>query len=80
VRIWEHKRYLARPALAAGDGPLGLYRKWTRQFYSAEAGAGWPPHLRNGEGATDGQARCGTGLGVSKALPRELGPTATMSC
>ena len=31
--IWEHKRYLPRPALAAGDGPVGLYRKWVAQFY-----------------------------------------------
>jgi nitrite reductase/ring-hydroxylating ferredoxin subunit len=32
--IWEHKRYVARPALAAGDGPVGLYRKWVQQFYA----------------------------------------------
>lgn len=44
VRIWEHKRYLPAPALAAGDGPIGLYRRWARQFYQAapasQAGAG----------------------------------------
>lgn len=33
--IWEHKRYVPRPALAAGDGPVGLYRKWATQFYPA---------------------------------------------
>jgi nitrite reductase/ring-hydroxylating ferredoxin subunit len=33
IRIWEHKRYLPRPALAAGDGPVGLYRRWASQFY-----------------------------------------------
>jgi hypothetical protein len=32
-RIWEEKTFLARPALADGDGPVGLYRKWARQFY-----------------------------------------------
>jgi phenylpropionate dioxygenase-like ring-hydroxylating dioxygenase large terminal subunit len=32
--IWEHKRYMSRPALAAGDGPVGLYRKWASQFYA----------------------------------------------
>jgi nitrite reductase/ring-hydroxylating ferredoxin subunit len=32
-RIWEHKRYLPRPALAEGDGPIGFYRRWARQFY-----------------------------------------------
>ncbi|APR88213.1 Phenylpropionate dioxygenase [Minicystis rosea] len=31
--IWENKRYVARPALAQGDGPVGLYRKWVTQFY-----------------------------------------------
>jgi hypothetical protein len=39
-RIWESKRYLPRPALAEGDGPLGAYRRWASQFYaplSAEA-------------------------------------------
>lgn len=33
VPIWEHKRYLERPALAEGDGPIGAYRSWARQFY-----------------------------------------------
>jgi len=32
--MWEHKRYIERPALAAGDGPIGRYRQWARQFYS----------------------------------------------
>ena len=31
--IWQHKRYLSAPALAAGDGPIGKYRAWARQFY-----------------------------------------------
>ena len=31
--IWEHKHYRERPALAVGDGPIGLYRRWARQFY-----------------------------------------------
>ncbi|MGH3028449.1 MAG: Rieske 2Fe-2S domain-containing protein [Gaiellaceae bacterium] len=31
--IWEHKQYRERPALALGDGPIGLYRRWARQFY-----------------------------------------------
>jgi nitrite reductase/ring-hydroxylating ferredoxin subunit len=33
--IWEHKRYVPRPALAQGDGPLALYRRWAAQFYPA---------------------------------------------
>ena len=32
--IWERKKYLELPALAEGDGPIGTYRKWARQFYS----------------------------------------------
>lgn len=32
-RIWEKKTFLSRPALADGDGPVGLYRKRARQFY-----------------------------------------------
>jgi nitrite reductase/ring-hydroxylating ferredoxin subunit len=36
--IWENKRYVERPALAAGDGPIGLYRRWARQFYGDAAG------------------------------------------
>lgn len=31
--IWQNKRYLERPALAHGDGPIGPYRRWARQFY-----------------------------------------------
>jgi nitrite reductase/ring-hydroxylating ferredoxin subunit len=31
--IWEHKKYLPSPALAEGDGPIGKYRQWARQFY-----------------------------------------------
>jgi nitrite reductase/ring-hydroxylating ferredoxin subunit len=35
--IWNHKTYLDRPSLADGDGPVGLFRKWARQFYVGEA-------------------------------------------
>lgn len=31
--IWKNKRHIAIPALALGDGPLGIFRKWARQFY-----------------------------------------------
>lgn len=31
--IWQHKRYVHPPALAKGDGPIGKYRVWARQFY-----------------------------------------------
>ena len=35
VRIWETKRYLTKPALCDGDGPIMKVRKWYRQFYQA---------------------------------------------
>jgi nitrite reductase/ring-hydroxylating ferredoxin subunit len=31
--IWQHKIYLQPPGLAKGDGPVGPYRRWARQFY-----------------------------------------------
>ena len=33
--IWNNKRYVQPPILAAGDGPVGRYRHWARQFYTA---------------------------------------------
>lgn len=32
--IWQTKRYVEPPALAVGDGPIGVYRRYCRQFYS----------------------------------------------
>jgi 3-ketosteroid 9alpha-monooxygenase subunit A len=43
IPIWEHKVYFDHPVLCDGDGPIGLFRKWCRQFYSspgAEAAVG----------------------------------------
>ena len=31
--IWRTKTYVDQPALAKGDGPIGQYRRWCRQFY-----------------------------------------------
>lgn len=31
--IWQNKKYIHPPQLARGDGPVGRYRKWSRQFY-----------------------------------------------
>ena len=33
VPIWQHRQHVERPALARGDGPIGRYRRWARQFY-----------------------------------------------
>ena len=34
IPIWENKIFLERPMLCDGDGPIGVFRKWSRQFYS----------------------------------------------
>jgi len=31
--IWKNKTYIAPPAFAKGDGPVGKYRQWAKQFY-----------------------------------------------
>ncbi len=37
--IWENKAYLTRPVLSEGDGPIGAYRKYCRQFYPQQDAA-----------------------------------------
>jgi nitrite reductase/ring-hydroxylating ferredoxin subunit len=37
--IWETKRYLDKPMLAEGDGPIGEYRRYCKQFYPQQAEA-----------------------------------------
>lgn len=34
--IWANKRYVERPPLAQGDGPVTKYRRWAGQFYRSE--------------------------------------------
>jgi len=36
--IWANKAYIARPMLAASDGPILTYRKWYSQFYPEGSG------------------------------------------
>jgi nitrite reductase/ring-hydroxylating ferredoxin subunit len=31
--IWNFKKYVHPPQLAVGDGPVGTYRRWAKQFY-----------------------------------------------
>jgi 3-ketosteroid 9alpha-monooxygenase subunit A len=45
IPIWENKIYVHPPLLVEGDGPIGLYRKWCRQFYSEPREAAPPVHL-----------------------------------
>lgn len=35
IPIWENKIYVSPPLLSDVDGPIGLFRKWSKQFYSA---------------------------------------------
>ena len=37
--IWEHKKFRPRPMLCDGDGPIGEFRRWARQFYSEDGHA-----------------------------------------
>jgi hypothetical protein len=34
IPIWEHKIYISPPLLCDGDGPIGIFRKWVKQFYT----------------------------------------------
>jgi phenylpropionate dioxygenase-like ring-hydroxylating dioxygenase large terminal subunit len=34
IPIWENKIYISPPMLVDGDGPIGVFRKWAKQFYS----------------------------------------------
>jgi cholesterol 7-desaturase len=44
--IWHHQQHCEHPRLAQGDGPIGRYRQWARQFYTeptaSAADAGTP--------------------------------------
>ena len=33
IRLWETKRLLPHPHVVSGDGPIGRFRAWCRQFY-----------------------------------------------
>ena len=33
IPIWENKIYLDKPILCDGDGPIGVFRLWSKQFY-----------------------------------------------
>jgi len=44
--IWENKLYRRRPVLSAADGPIGVYRKWAKQFYLDAAPAGTTRQVR----------------------------------
>lgn len=33
IPVWENKVYLDKPILCDGDGPIGVFRLWAKQFY-----------------------------------------------
>ncbi|MCA9531454.1 MAG: Rieske 2Fe-2S domain-containing protein [Myxococcales bacterium] len=37
IPIWENKVQHENPMLCDGDGPIGLFRRWCKQFYSSPA-------------------------------------------
>ena len=39
IPIWEHKTMKMRPVLCDGDGPIGLFRRWAKQFYISAPGS-----------------------------------------
>ncbi len=49
-QIWKHKEFVARPALAIGDGPVMRYRRWAEQFYDEPS----PPREASGPEAAAG--------------------------
>jgi nitrite reductase/ring-hydroxylating ferredoxin subunit len=34
IPIWENKIYVTPPLVVDNDGPIGVFRRWTKQFYS----------------------------------------------
>jgi 3-ketosteroid 9alpha-monooxygenase subunit A len=50
IPIWENKAYKANPLIVDGDGPIGVFRRWVKQFYS-EPKSGLPV-IGNGNGTT----------------------------
>ena len=38
--VWTYKTFIERPPLAKGDGPVGIYRRYVKQFYPPIAGTG----------------------------------------
>jgi nitrite reductase/ring-hydroxylating ferredoxin subunit len=38
--VWNHKRYEPQPRLIKGDGPIGQFRHWARQFYPRDISPG----------------------------------------
>ncbi|QWA26727.1 Rieske 2Fe-2S domain-containing protein [Streptomyces osmaniensis] len=46
-QIWNGKAYINPPRIAAGEGPIGPFRMWARQFYPDTPLTLWPEAGRN---------------------------------
>ncbi|MEV0848377.1 Rieske 2Fe-2S domain-containing protein [Streptomyces sp. NPDC049954] len=57
--VWHHKQYRKPPRLAQGDGPIGAFRQWARDFYPAPAERG-----EGTGGTTDGDRHRTSGTPV----------------
>lgn len=62
--IWQNKRHVHPPALAEGDGPIGKYRNWVRQFYYEDE---LPPEYRAGRRTAQTQGEPDPALNPSLA-------------
>ncbi len=51
--IWQNKRYVHPPQLAVGDGPVGAYRRWCKQFYPGVNGPAGADVGSGGVGGSD---------------------------
>jgi phenylpropionate dioxygenase-like ring-hydroxylating dioxygenase large terminal subunit len=40
IPIWENKIYINPPLVVEGDGPIGIFRRWVKQFYGEEKNNG----------------------------------------
>jgi hypothetical protein len=71
--IWENKAYIDPPRLLGGDGPIGHYRKWARQFYAASAAS--PLRHEDHAGSTTSANPSAPPTTEDQSSPR-LGPSA----
>ncbi|MFK0290535.1 hypothetical protein ACIQU6_08650 [Streptomyces sp. NPDC090442] len=44
IPIFASRAHIARPRLAAGDGPVAAYRRWARQFHPSHIFPASRPH------------------------------------
>jgi 3-ketosteroid 9alpha-monooxygenase subunit A len=40
IPIWENKVYVHPPLVVESDGPIGIFRRWTKQFYTESSDSG----------------------------------------